>query len=74
MGKGEAFDQALASFSVAYADQNEKDHAALKRAIRSERPSHDRNDDFAEALAALEAAEAALGLGEGQDLTGRCDE
>ena len=34
MGKGEAFDQALASFSVAYADQNEKDHAALKRAIR----------------------------------------
>jgi hypothetical protein len=25
---------ALAAFSVAYADQNEKDHAALKRAIR----------------------------------------
>ena len=74
MGKGEAFDQALASFSVAYADRNEKDHAALKRAIRSERPSPDRNDDFAEALAALEAAEAALGLGEGQDITGRCDE
>jgi hypothetical protein len=35
MGKGDAFDQALASFSVAYADQNEKDHAALKRAIRA---------------------------------------
>jgi uncharacterized protein (DUF2252 family) len=35
MGKGEAFDQALASFSGAYADQNEKDHAALKRAIRA---------------------------------------
>jgi len=34
MGKSEGFDQALASFSVAYADQNEKDHAALKRAIR----------------------------------------
>ena len=29
------FDEAVASFSVAYADQNEKDHAALKRAIRA---------------------------------------
>jgi hypothetical protein len=27
------FDEALAAFSVAYADQNEKDHAALKRAV-----------------------------------------
>jgi hypothetical protein len=35
MGKGDAFDRALASFSVAYADQNEKDHAALKRAIQA---------------------------------------
>jgi uncharacterized protein (DUF2252 family) len=35
MGKSDELDQALASFSVAYADQNEKDHAALKRAIRS---------------------------------------
>jgi hypothetical protein len=35
MGKSDEFDQALASFSVAYANQNEKDHAALKRAIRS---------------------------------------
>jgi uncharacterized protein (DUF2252 family) len=34
MGKSDAFDQALASFSVAYADQNEKDHAVLKRAVR----------------------------------------
>jgi len=34
MGKGDAFDRALASFSVAYADQNEKDHGALRRAIR----------------------------------------
>jgi len=33
--KSDAFEQALASFSVAYADQNEKDHAALKRAIRA---------------------------------------
>jgi uncharacterized protein (DUF2252 family) len=35
LGKGDTFDQALAAFSVAYADQNEKDHAVLKRAIRA---------------------------------------
>jgi uncharacterized protein (DUF2252 family) len=35
MGKSEAFDQAVAAFSVGYADQNEKDHAALQRAIRT---------------------------------------
>jgi uncharacterized protein (DUF2252 family) len=35
MGTSDAFDRALASFSVAYADQNEKDYAALKRAIRA---------------------------------------
>jgi hypothetical protein len=35
MGKSDAFDQAIASFSLSYADQNEKDHAALDRAIRS---------------------------------------
>jgi len=35
MGNSDAFDQALASFSIAYANQNEKDHAALKRAIRA---------------------------------------
>ena len=34
LGKNDTFDKALASFSVAYADQNEKDHAALARAIR----------------------------------------
>jgi uncharacterized protein (DUF2252 family) len=34
MGKGDAFDKALADFAVAYADQNEKDHAALDRAVR----------------------------------------
>jgi hypothetical protein len=33
LGKSDAFDKALATFSVAYADQNEKDHAVLKRAI-----------------------------------------
>ncbi len=34
MGKSDAFDRAIASFSVGYADQNEKDHAALDRAVR----------------------------------------
>ena len=34
IGKSDAFDKAIASFSVAYADQNEKDHAALDRAVR----------------------------------------
>jgi len=34
LGKSDVFDEALAAFSVAYADQNEKDHALLKRAIQ----------------------------------------
>ena len=34
MGKRDAFDRAMADFSKAYADQNEKDHAALARAVR----------------------------------------
>jgi uncharacterized protein (DUF2252 family) len=34
MGNGEVFDRAIAAFSIAYADQNEKDHAALARAVR----------------------------------------
>ena len=34
LGKSDAFDKAVAAFSFAYADQNESDHAALKRAIR----------------------------------------
>jgi len=34
MGKSDAFDRALVSFAVAYADQNEKDHTALDRAVR----------------------------------------
>jgi len=34
MGKSDVFDKALAAFSTAYADRNEKDHAALERAIR----------------------------------------
>ena len=33
MGKSDALDVAIASFAKAYADQNERDHAALKRAV-----------------------------------------
>jgi uncharacterized protein (DUF2252 family) len=32
LGKGDTFDQALAEFAVAYADQNDRDYAALKQA------------------------------------------
>jgi hypothetical protein len=35
MGKSDAFDKAIASFAAVYADQNEKDHAALKKAIKA---------------------------------------
>ena len=34
MGKSDALDKAIAAFSKAYADQNEKDHAALDKAVR----------------------------------------
>jgi uncharacterized protein (DUF2252 family) len=34
MGKSDSFDKAIASFSFAYADQNEKDYASLIRAIK----------------------------------------
>jgi hypothetical protein len=34
MGKSDVFDKAIAAFAVAYADQNEKDHAALARAVK----------------------------------------
>jgi hypothetical protein len=34
MGKSDAFDRAIVAFSMAYADQNEKDHAVLERAVR----------------------------------------
>jgi len=35
LGKSDAFDKAIAAFSMAYADQNEKDHGALDKAVRS---------------------------------------
>jgi uncharacterized protein (DUF2252 family) len=34
LGKSDSFDKAIAAFSIAYADQNERDHADLKKAIR----------------------------------------
>jgi uncharacterized protein (DUF2252 family) len=39
LGKGGVFDQAIVEFSEAYADQNERDHAALLEAIDSGRLS-----------------------------------
>jgi hypothetical protein len=37
LGKGEAFDNAVADFSAAYADQNERDYEAFAQAIASGR-------------------------------------
>ena len=37
LGKGATFDEAIADFAEAYADQNEQDHAALRKAVRSGR-------------------------------------
>ena len=34
LGKSDAFDQAIGDFALAYADQNERDHAALVAAVR----------------------------------------
>jgi NAD(P)H-dependent flavin oxidoreductase YrpB (nitropropane dioxygenase family) len=35
LGKNDEFDEAIAAFAVAYADQTERDHAALKDAVKS---------------------------------------
>jgi uncharacterized protein (DUF2252 family) len=37
LGKGEAFDRAIANFSVAYADQNDRDYEAFAAAVKSGR-------------------------------------
>jgi uncharacterized protein (DUF2252 family) len=37
LGKGDTFDQAIADFAVAYADQNERDYAAFAAAVNSGR-------------------------------------
>jgi hypothetical protein len=34
LGQSDSFDKAIATFSIAYADQSEKDHAALLKAVR----------------------------------------
>ena len=35
LGKTENFDEAMGDFAIVYADQAERDHAALKAAVRS---------------------------------------
>jgi hypothetical protein len=37
LGSGKAFDRALGAFAETYADQNERDHAALQEAVRAGR-------------------------------------
>jgi uncharacterized protein (DUF2252 family) len=37
LGRSDAFDQAIGKFALAYADQTERDHAALKAAVKSGR-------------------------------------
>jgi hypothetical protein len=37
LGKGDAFDRALADFSVTYADQNERDYEVFAAAVKAGR-------------------------------------
>ena len=37
LGRGDMFDRAIASFSAAYADQNERDYRAFTEAVNSGR-------------------------------------
>ncbi len=37
LGKSDAFDKAVAEFSIAYADQSERDHEFLMNAVRAGR-------------------------------------
>jgi hypothetical protein len=37
LGKNDVFDKAIAAFAIAYADQSERDHAVLKKAVRAGR-------------------------------------
>ena len=37
LGSSESFEQAIAAFAESYADQNERDYAALKAAVKSGR-------------------------------------
>ena len=42
LGRGTAFDRAIATFAEAYADQNERDHAAMQEAARDGRIAAER--------------------------------
>jgi transcription initiation factor TFIID subunit TAF12 len=37
LGSGDAFDEAVTNFAVAYADQTERDHEALVKAVKDGR-------------------------------------
>ena len=54
LGSGRKFDKAIAEFSVAYADQVEKDFALFVEAIAAGRLTADESADGAEAKAALQ--------------------
>lgn len=45
LGRSEAFDDAIASFAVAYADQSERDHEIFKKAVRSGQVEVDMEED-----------------------------
>jgi uncharacterized protein (DUF2252 family) len=45
LGKSDTFDDAIAAFSLAYADQTERDHAIFKKAVRSGRVEVDMEED-----------------------------
>jgi hypothetical protein len=45
LGKGDVFDQAIASFAVAYADQCERDHERMRKAVREGRLTARTDDD-----------------------------
>ncbi len=43
LGSGDRFDRALATFAEAYADQNERDYAALQSAVETGRVTAQRD-------------------------------
>jgi hypothetical protein len=45
LGKSDVFDIAIAAFSVAYADQTERDHAIFKKAVSSGKVEVDMEED-----------------------------
>ena len=52
LGSSDKFDEAVGDFSVAYADQAERDHATLKEAVRQGKVTADRKRDRGEPSAA----------------------